>query len=155
MKPNDRLLHMLIALLLAPTALAGVANRSCDLLKPADVNRVFQTRLGEGLLTQSEEGRHYCEYRAPDETMMLVGFADRNGRAMLTKHKEALADNPGRVESIPGLGDEAVLQVNSAGGGSVGVRRGDVFFVIMIASNKRLPVKDGMIQLARTALARL
>jgi len=152
---NIRNVYLSTAALLLLASLALAADRTCDLVKPEDANALFQSHLGRGAMARSDQGLPYCEYKAPDDTTMMVGLSERDGRKAFAKHREALAENPGKVDTVPGLGDEACLQIMSAGGGSIAIRRGDSFFVILIASHNRLPVRDGLLQLARKALARL
>ncbi len=112
--------------------------------------------MSAGVPGKSNDGKRDCEYRAPlpDETMLVVVVIDKNARSLFPSEKTALEENPGKIETVGGLGDEAILQAFS-GGGAVLVRRGDAAFGLLIGSHKQFPVRDGLLQLARKALARL
>jgi hypothetical protein len=137
--------------------MASGADRNCQLVTASEANGAFGANMSAGVPGKSNDGKPDCEYRAPlpDETMLVVVALDNNARSAFASLKSTLEENPGKIEKVAGLGDEAILQVFSDGGGTILVRRGDSGFALLIGSHKQLPVREGLLQLAHKALARL
>jgi hypothetical protein len=153
-----KLLQLLLSsAIFAFSSVTFAAERNCALLSASEANAAFGVNMSPGVPAKSNDGKPDCEYRAPlpDETMLAVVVIQKNARSAFASQKSGLEDNPGKIENVSDLGDEAILQIFSDGGGAILVRRGDSGFALLIGSHKQLPVRQGLLQLARTALARL
>jgi hypothetical protein len=143
--------------ILAFSSITFAADRNCSLISAAEANAAFGSKMAAGVPAKSNDGKPDCEYRAPlpEETMLVVIVMDQNARSAFASQKSSLEESPGKIENVSGLGDEAILQIYSDGGGAILVRRGDSAFGLLIGSHKQLAVRQGLLELAHKALARL
>jgi hypothetical protein len=161
-RKENRKMKKLLQLLLSSaifafSSIASGADHNCQLVSASEANAAFGASMSAGVPAKSNDGKPDCEYREPlpNETMLVVVVIDKNARSLFATLKSSLEENPGKIENVAGLGDEAVLQLFSNGGGTILVRRGDSAFGLLIGSHKQLPVRQGLLELAHKALPRL